>query len=238
MTVADLEARFGHVFSDRELLEESLTHRSSRHEQGGTDNERLELLGDAVVGLATVEWLMKRFPDRSEGELSRLKNRLVSAKNLAQWARDLDLGAELRLGEGEHRSGGRDKRSVLADGLEALLGAVFLDAGFAAASSIVATRLDSIEVDAGVTLPLVEAKNRLQEFVQASGVELPRYRLLEESGPPHERRFRVEVRVGDEVLGTGWGSSKKAAEQIAAREALMALGVIAGPSAAAKIRAP
>lgn len=223
-----IEVRLGYVFGDRALLEQALTHRSSRFERGGDDNERLELLGDAVVGLATVDWLMKTFPEAGEGELSRLKNRLVSAKLLAEWARAIDLGASLHLGEGEDRSGGRHKRSVLADGIEALLGAIFLEAGFESAREVIETRLQEIGTTPQTGIPLSEAKNRLQEILQGRGSALPSYKLVSESGPAHQRRFAIEVLVDGSALGVGEAGSKKAAEQIAAKHALEALEVLPG----------
>ena len=163
---------------------------------------------------------MLKFPNKTEGELSRLKNWLVSARMLAEWGREIELGASLQLGHGEDRSGGRDKTSVLADSVEAVLGAIFTEAGFEAASKVIEGRLDRMDLDSRSDLPLFESKNQLQEVVQGRGSELPEYRLLAETGPAHARTFEVEVVIDGASVGKGTASSKKEAEQIAAKHAL------------------
>jgi ribonuclease-3 len=219
----ELEARLGHRFADRGLARTALTHRSLAHERSTNEHyERLEFLGDAVLGLVTSEWLYRRYPESPEGELARRKSYLVSAPVLADFARKICLGDLLRLGMGEERSGGRDKTSLLADSIEAVFGAVFLDGNLAAARRVVQRFLEQAGVDHPEAVGL-DAKTRLQELLQARGWELPEYRLVGESGPDHRKTFRVECRVQDRVVASGEGPSKKLAEQRAAAGALDAL---------------
>ena len=222
-----LESAIGYRFNDRSLLREALTHKSFSNEQAeGTapHSERLEFLGDAVLDLAISDLAFCRFPDLAEGELTRLRAELVSESGLARVARALALGEHLLLGRGEARSGGHDKDSLLADALEALFGAVFRDGGFSAASGVIG-RLFNAELERAARRKAGgDYKTRLQELLQARSGRPPKYRLLEVSGPDHQRSFRVEVCCGEEPLGRGCGSSKKAAEQEAAREALEQLG--------------
>ncbi len=216
------EQKLGHRFKRPELLALAITHRSYANEEGlDSHYERLEFLGDAVLGLVAAEWLYLRHPTRPEGELSRLKSGLVSARSLARLARELGLGRELRLGVGEARSGGREKRSLLADSLEAVFGAVYQDGGMEAARKVIVPLLEELaqEHEGG----LEDAKTALQEVIQARGWELPEYRLAEEIGPDHEKVFRVECLVRGVVAGSGEGRSKKVAEQVAAAAALVQL---------------
>jgi ribonuclease-3 len=215
-----LEERLGHRFDDGSLLEQALIHRSSAHEEGSDRHyERLEFLGDAVLGLVTAEWLFCRRADDAEGALARTKSYIVSAPALAGYARSLGVGDLLRLSVGEERTGGRDKLSLLADALEALFGAAFLDGGYEAARSAVVRYLEWIEMDASAT-SRQDAKTALQEWLQANGQPLPVYRLVDERGPDHAKRFVVECWVGKRLHGSGSGPSKKQAEQEAAAEAL------------------
>lgn len=218
-----LEERLGHKFKDLGLLELALTHRSWANEQGLEVNyERLEFLGDAVLGLVTAEWLYRTHPGLPEGDLSKKKATLVSEPALARHARKLGLGELLRVGVGEERSGGRDKDSLLSDALEAIFGALYLDGGFEAAHRIVEELVaESHEVRAEV-LP-VDAKTRLQEVTQAQGLDLPEYELIAQDGPDHDKVFTFACRVAGRVVGEGSGRSKKVAQQIAAAEALAAL---------------
>jgi len=222
-----LERLLGHRFRDRGLLDAALTHRSFAHERGEAEHyERLEFLGDAVLGLLAAERLYREHPDEPEGELSKRKGFLVSRPVLAGRAEELGLGEALRLGVGEERSGGREKASLLADALEALIGAVYLDGGLAAARKVVDPLLT-----AGGTRPAHGArdpKTRLQEVAQGRGWALPEYRLLDASGPDHAKRFRVECRLQGEPAGVGEGRTKKAAEQDAAAAALEELERAAG----------
>lgn len=205
-------------------LEEALTHPSFANEQKGrrVDNQRLEFLGDAVLGLLVGELLMERLPAAKEGELSLLRSLLVNTEALAAWARAVDLGPALRLGRGADAAGERDRDNVLADAVEALVGAVYLDRGMTAARElagvIVAEPLLRLEAP-GTTVGR-DAKSELQEQVQAEGGSSPRYRVVATEGPDHRREFVVAVEVDGAVLGEGRGRSKKLAEQAAARAAI------------------
>lgn len=210
----------GHAFARSELLRDALTHRSfanERPELAPRDNERLEFLGDAVAGLVVSSLLWERYPDASEGELTQRRADLVCEAALASMARDLGIGEALRLGRGEERSGGRDKPRLLASALEACLGAVFLDGGPSAAMTVgralFGQRLELAVPGAS------DYKSRVQELVQSERGVTPRYRLLGAEGPDHDRRFRVAIQVGDELLGEGEGRSKGEAEQAAAERA-------------------
>ena len=217
------ETRFGYRFKRPDLLELAFTHRSWSNEQGMPENyERLELLGDAVLGLVTAEWLYHNNPELPEGELAKRKAQLVSRSSLARYAQQVGLGAELRIGVGEDRSGGRNKASILEAALEAVFGAVFLDAGLDAARQVIRPMLESAgEAPAQMAqLLAADAKTQLQEVTQALGWELPDYRLTGESGPDHSKVFTIECWIAGELAGRGEGPSKKAAEQKAAAEAL------------------
>ncbi|HEX2222886.1 MAG TPA: ribonuclease III [Thermoanaerobaculia bacterium] len=219
----DLEKRLGHRFKRLDLLELALTHRSWANEKGEPEHyERLEFLGDAVLGVVTAEWLYLRHPELPEGELSKLKAQLVSRTALAHHAQvRLGLGESLKLGVGEERSGGRTKASLLADSMEALFGAVFLDGGLDAAKEVILRMLEEQGEPQGQRQLLAsDAKTRLQETLQALGEELPEYRLAGTAGPDHSKVFTVEAWVGGEPLGRGEGPSKKVAEQKAAADAL------------------
>jgi ribonuclease-3 len=215
-----LEEQLGYRFRRPDLIDLAVTHRSHAHESAAPDDsyERLEFLGDAVLGMVAAEWLYRRHPDLPEGELSRRKSDLVSRPVLARHARRLALGGRLRLGVGEERSGGREKESLLADVLEAVYGAVFLDGGLPAARKLIHGHFEAAEAEAGER-PF-DAKTRLQELAQARGWALPVYRLVEESGPDHDKTFVVECLLEGDRAGGGTGRSKKLAEQAAAAEAL------------------
>jgi ribonuclease-3 len=213
-----IEDRLGHRFADPDLLELALRHRSWCSEHGGVlSNERLEFLGDAVLGVVVTDHLYRSDPERPEGVLARCRAELVNAVALAGVAREIDLGASLRLGRGEDQTGGRNKTSILADGLEALIGAVYLDGGVEAATEVV-LRLFGDRIDAVLRGSVdSDAKSRLQELAAQFGGEPPRYRLTEE-GPEHDKRFTARVEVAG-CAGTGVGRTKKEAEQVAARGA-------------------
>ena len=218
-TIEAFEERLGHSFRDRSRLEAAWIHRSAANDRKlAASYERLEFLGDAVLGLIAADWLYRGHPDLPEGELSRRKSALVSAEALAHYARALGLGTHLVIGQGEERSGGRDKASLLADSLEAVIAAVYLDGGLRAAKKVVEKflRASTATLDPGATDP----KSELQERVQGRGGETPVYRVREESGPDHDKRFTVDVLIDGEVAATGTGRSKKAAELEAARRAL------------------
>jgi ribonuclease-3 len=227
-----LEQRIGHRFSDRELLARALTHRSyaneNRHPSIG-DNERLEFLGDAVLDLIVGYRLYVLHAEADEGTLSRLRAELVSAPSLARLARELALGDCLLLGRGEDRGGGRDRENLQADGLEALIGAIFLDAGYAAAEAVVG-RLFAPFLQVSAASAGHDFKTRLQEYLQAHRQQRPEYRLIASHGPDHQRHYEVEVLVDGVVLGRGEGTTKKRAEQEAACYALEQLACQKEPS--------
>jgi ribonuclease-3 len=224
----DLLARLG-LAGDLPHLEEALTHPSysNEHRRGKradapvADNQRLEFLGDAVLGLCVSELLMRRYPDAHEGELSLMRASLVNAEALAAWARGLSLGPSLRLGRGADAAGERDQTNVLADALEAIVAAVYLDRGLDAARELSATIVaSSLDRASGGRAFVRDAKSELQEVVQATGRSSPRYHLVRAEGPDHQREFVVRVEVDGETLAEGRGRSKKLAEQAAARAAL------------------
>jgi len=211
-----LETGLGHRFVRPEHLAVALTHRSSGDAE---NNEKLEFLGDAVLSLAMSDVLMARFPDAREGDLSKIRASLVNAEVLARKARELELGRWLRLGKGEEKSGGRDKPSILASAYEAVLGAVYLDAGYEPARAVI-ERQFAPDVEEHLTVGLRDYKTRLQELTQRLFRETPAYTLVEESGPDHAKRFASEITIGGRTCGRGVGRSKKMAEQAAAADAL------------------
>lgn len=218
-----LSARLGYSFDDERLAELALTHRSWCAENDDpASNERLEFLGDAIVGLAVAAYLYERYPELPEGELAKVRASVVSAASLAELGRRLELGSGLRLGKGESASGGSDKTSILADAVEAVIGAAFIDQGWEASRQLVeellAEQIDRTARDPGVH----DYKTRLQELIARRNGAPPRY-LVSESGPDHEKRFAAQVLVDDVVHGTGEGTSKKQAEQEAARRAWSSL---------------
>jgi ribonuclease-3 len=213
-----LEDRIGHSFGRPELLALAVVHRSAAA-RAGQNNEKLEFLGDAVLDLAISDLLMRRFPTADEGELSKRRAALVNARVLAAKAAAMNLGAELRLGKGEEKSGGRKKASILAAAFEAVIGAVFLDGGFGAARDVVSHHFREDLVRAGGESP-IDHKSRLQEITQQLFRETPSYALVQASGPDHDRAFVVEISIAGRLSGRGEGKSKKEAEQQAALEAL------------------
>jgi ribonuclease-3 len=237
--VVNLEKTLGHVFTSRELLDQALTHSSQAREaetlrpagsERAADNEQLEFLGDAVLGLVTTEELFRRFPQFNEGQLSKLRAHLVSKNHLIHVAEQLDLGRYLHLGRGEEKSGGRNKSAILVDALEAILGAVYLDAGLEAARSLIVHQivLPELEdfVSSGRAGKVTDYKSALQETLQAAGRPQPVYVLVKESGPEHQKTFTIEARLDAlangqiEFTGRAQGSTKKNAEQDAARQVL------------------
>jgi ribonuclease-3 len=220
MALSTLTAALGHSFADRALLQTALTHRSF----GVPNNERLEFIGDGLLNCVIAIALFRRYPDLAEGELSRMRANLVRQDTLHQLAVALNLGDSLRLGEGELKSGGNQRPSILADAVEALIGAVFLDAGFEAAQSVIA-RLYLPLFDEMRSGPVTkDAKTSLQEWLQGRKKPLPRYHVIEASGAAHEQRFEVACEIENPALRTtGQGSSRRLAEQAAADRALKAL---------------
>lgn len=217
-----LQGRLGYKFNDPAMLTLALTHRSF----SGRNNERLEFLGDAVLNFIAGEALFQRFPQAKEGQLSRLRARLVKGETLAVLARRFNLGEYLRLGSGELKSGGFRRESILADATEAIIGAIYLDSDFAVTRERVLAWLEPEFADLTLVDTNKDSKTRLQEFLQSRGAELPNYEVVDIQGEPHCRTFYVECSIGllaDKT--TGNGASRRIAEQVAAAAALSALGV-------------
>ncbi|MEZ5304905.1 MAG: ribonuclease III [Verrucomicrobiales bacterium] len=217
-----IEERLGHEFADPRLLQEALTHPSVAYESHGPrfDNQRLEFLGDAVLQLALTEELFRRFPEKDEGFLTKTRARLVSRAALTRFAKALRIGEALVVGRGEESTGGRSRPSTLADAFEAVIGAVYLDAGFEAARNLIHRHCNG-EIAAAAASPEEEnPKGTLQEILQAASNQSPSYDIVSHSGPAHSKTFRAKVEWGTEILGTGEGPSKKVAECAAARAAL------------------
>jgi ribonuclease-3 len=221
---AALEELVGHRFKHPELLERALTHRSSIYEKNPersfADNEQLEFLGDAILGFLVSDMLLERRPDFPEGRLSKLKAHLVSASHLHEVALKIHLGGHLRLGRGEELSGGREKKALLANALEAVIAAIYLDGGIGPARQFVARHIvgDGEVPDAG--MQFADYKSALQERAQALKLPQPRYSIVEERGPEHAKTFLVEVRVGRDWSSRAEGLSKKSASQKAAQHVL------------------
>ncbi|MFM8535092.1 MAG: ribonuclease III [Acidimicrobiia bacterium] len=222
-----LEARLGYAFRDRGLLEHALTHKSKAHEDpsgGVADNESLDFLGDAVLGLVVAEALFRSFPRYSEGQKSKIKANLVSTASLAEMAEHLGLGEHMILGRGEEKTGGRRKQALLADTCEALIAAIYLDGGLDPASAFLMREFASGIEDARQPEYFGrDHKSRVQERLQAQGKPLPSYRIAGEVGPDHRKLFQVDVFVGDEMIAQGAGRTKKEAEQEGAKLALAAM---------------
>lgn len=230
-TIQQLQRLLGHRFTNDKWVNQALVHRSYAHEKadaGMGDNERLEFLGDAVLSLTVSHMLVIKFPEADEGTLSRMRASLVNEGRLAEIAADLNLGALLKLGKGEEISGGRSKPSILADAVEALLGAVYLDGGLDAAAKVVQKlfegKLDPVAAEEDPMRRLdKDFKTQLQEVTQARFRLVPHYEVEKEEGPDHDKVFYVTVSLDGRVIARGVGKSKKAAEQAAAREALAEL---------------
>lgn len=212
----DLHKRFGYTFRHPDLLAQALTHRSF----GARHNERLEFVGDAVLNCVVAHLLYERFPQIDEGDLSRVRASLVNRDTLADVARRLELSAALKLGEGEHRSGGPDRPSILADALEALFGAVFIDGGFDAAREVIDRTFGDVLRNVDPAILGKDPKTRLQEWLQGRRLPVPEYRIVEISGEAHAQRFVAECSIPALDIATqGAGSSRRAAEQAAAEAA-------------------
>ena len=221
IAIFQLEQLLDYRFTEQGLALRALTHPSFEHEQAGVgDYQRLEFLGDAILGMVLAEILYFRFPEASEGDLSRFRSQMADQDTLACIARECGFGQFIRLGRGEEQSTGRDKDSILADVLEALIAAVYLDGGLDSTHRLV-MRLFKDLLDTPVAiLKINDAKSELQELLSARRLPPPCYRLVEESGPPHSRFYRFQVLMDDEIVGEGTGKSKKTAQQAAASQAL------------------
>ena len=213
----------GYHFHDEKLLRQALTHSSfanEKHLKKHSDNERLEFLGDAVLEIISSEFLYKEYPDKPEGELTKLRASIVCEPTLALCTKDIALGEYLLLGKGEDQTGGRGRKSILSDALEAVIGAIYLDGGFANAKEFV---LNFILNDIEHKQLFYDSKTILQEIVQENGTQPVEYILTKEEGPDHNKNFTVEARVNGKVMGQGSGHTKKAAEQAAAYQAIRVL---------------
>ncbi|MBQ7925205.1 MAG: ribonuclease III [Lachnospiraceae bacterium] len=222
-TMEELEQRIGYVFRDKQLLRQALTHSSFTNEQRinkAQDYERLEFLGDAVLELVSSEYLFQQYPRVPEGELTKRRASVVCEPSLAFCARDIDLGKYMRLGKGEEATGGRKRDSIIADVMEAVIGAIYLDGGMEPARKHIMKYILSDLEDKQL---FFDSKSNLQELIQGKLKKEFSYILIEESGPEHDKTFLVEVRMEGECLGKGTGRTKKAAEQQAAYAALLLL---------------
>ena len=234
LSLEELQSRIGYTFHDVELLRRAVTHSSFSNETGARNhhllcNERLEFLGDTVLSLITSEYLYQSFPELPEGDLTRMRAAIVCESALADFAGKIGLGDFLLLGKGERQSGGARKPAVIADAFEAILAAIYLDAGGMQALQIVSDFLLPFIRQAVATLPDLggyhaDSKSRLQEFVQKDK-GTPEYRLVSEHGPDHNKTFGVEVYLDSNCIGRGQGHSKKSAEQAAAKAALVLFGI-------------
>ncbi len=220
------EKKIGYTFKNRELLVRALTHSSYANEKralGVMDNERLEFLGDSVLGMNTALYLFNKYPDHPEGELTKMRSSLVCTTALCECARAIGLGDKLLLGHGEESGGGRNRDSILADAFEAVIGAIYLDSGEEAARKYIKKFV--FDGAKNGEDRLTDYKTALQEIVQKNRGEMLSYRMLESNGPDHERSFVVEVMINSNPVGRGHGHSKKEAEQMAAHEALKLMGI-------------
>ncbi|MBR5542722.1 MAG: ribonuclease III [Oscillospiraceae bacterium] len=220
------EKKIGYKFKNRELFIRAVTHSSYANENRAAnvlDNERLEFLGDSVLGMNTALYLFEKYPDEPEGELTKMRSSLVCTGALCERAREIGLGRELRLGHGEESGGGRDRDSILADAFEAVIGAIYLDSGEEEARRFIERFVFCAA--RGGEWSVTDYKTTLQEIVQKNRGEKLSYRMLDSNGPDHERNFIVEVMINSNPIGRGVGHSKKEAEQMAAREALKLMGM-------------
>lgn len=221
--LSELQTVIGYEFKQEGLLRQALTHSSFANEKRMkklSDNERLEFLGDAVLELTSSEYLYQNYSNLPEGDLTKLRASIVCEPTLALCTREIDLGRYLYLGKGEDLTGGRERKSILSDALEAVIGAIYLDGGFEAAKVFVQK---FILTDIEHKKLFYDSKTILQEVVQGNFEEPLHYELLAEEGPDHDKKFKVEARIGDKTVGSGIGRTKKAAEQEAAYQALLLL---------------
>lgn len=224
--ITQLELLLDYTFNDQEILVQALTHPSYLHEisgYNGGDYQRLEFLGDAVLGMLLAEMLFTRYPEWDEGALSQLRSRLAGQDVLAERARSLGIGGSILLGRGEEQTAGRDKDSILADVLESIIAALYRDGGIQAARTLVVRLFEGMIGNPDLIVLGRDSKSELQEFLCSHVSPLPEYRLIEESGPPHNRLFVFQILSGGTIIGTGHGKSKKIAQQAAAAEALARL---------------
>src|SRR4051812_39482308 len=230
MVLERLQERLKYQFGDRAVLLQSMTHKSYGHEffqeksLALRDNERLEFLGDAILDVIVSDILLESFPNANEGHLSKMRAAVVNEKTLAQLAKSIQLQDCVRLGKGESQTGGNDKASILSSALEALIAAIYLDGGFNAVYPVVRHLFAPLFVEERELMAFYDHKTQLQEIVQARWKVTPSYHLLEAHGPDHAKIFQIEVRMNGKILAIATGSSKKDAEQNAARAAILTVG--------------
>jgi ribonuclease III len=222
------EVRLGHPFKEIKWLDQALTHKSFVHETNHPEklsNEVLEFLGDSVLNLAVTHLLLKKFPEAQEGTLSLMRSQLVKRSFLASLSKELQLEGYLLLGKSQQLNGGMEKSSILANTYEALVGAIFMDSGFNQASEIIQEHFEPYLQSKTLSVEWNDFKSLLQTYSQQFHKQSPQYRVLDESGPDHDKWFQASVTIGGEVKGLGWGKSKKEAEQDAAKNALEGLQI-------------
>ncbi len=223
MNTESLEKKIGYRFKNKDLLKLALTHSSYNGEKSHLHNyERLEFLGDSILGFTAAEYFYKTLSDRPEGELTKIRANAVCEKSLAKFARSIDLGSYLYISRGEEQQGGRQRPSIIADVVEAIIAAVYLDGGIEAAKKVALIPVKQADTD---IIAVTDYKTLLQEVIQKNPDEHLRYELAAESGPPHMKEFTVEVYLNSNCIGTGVGPSKKKAEMAAAKEALKLMGI-------------
>lgn len=218
-----LEKSLGYKFKNRALLKTALTHSSYANEFSIESNERLEFLGDAVLGLVVARLLYDSHPSASEGKLSKQRSAIVSRVNFAKFTKALDIDKQIILGKGEERTGGRERESNLAGAFEAIIGAIYLDGGYRRVFNVISKLLKNSISEKNI---FTDYKTKLQELAQKKYKQIPRYKVVHEEGPPHKKWFHVEVKIMRRVLGEGMGSNKKEAEQSAAKAGLNKLGIL------------
>ena len=223
-----LENNLGYTFKNKKLLKNALVHSSYANEMRGSvsSNERLEFLGDSVLSIIVSRYIYENFKKMPEGELTRLRSSLVCEKSLCEFSRKLDLGSYLLLGKGERKNGGADRNSILADAFEAVLAAIYLDGGIEPANSFVMRFVARELATYDIKADFKDYKTLLQEIIQRNPEESVNYVLIDESGPDHNKSFTVEVKLNSNTIGSGTGKSKKDAEEMAAKQALMLMGEI------------
>jgi len=218
---SDFEAKINYFFGNKNLLKTAFTHSSFSNENNNiTNNERLEFLGDAVLELIISDFLFNSFSKKSEGDLTKFRATIVCEKNLSKVARSMCVGEHLKLGKGEHGTGGNDRDSILADAIEAIIGAIYLDGGIECAEKFVNEFIVKVSLEEAESLLIVDYKTSLQEVIQQNSKIPVVYKIIDESGPDHNKKFTVSVSHNDKILGTGEGRNKKEAEQSSAYVAL------------------
>lgn len=224
----DLANRIGLPFRDNLLLGRALTHRSylNEHPEALEDNERLEFLGDAILDFVVGSWLYNRYPEMPEGDLTRMRSALVYTEQLAEFAKEIDLGGALRLGKGESQAGGRHRPALLCDAFEALVGALYIDSGIDAVWAFVTPMLETYADDILLHHKADDPKSLFQEWAQAQGYSTPEYVTRRATGPDHSKVFEVDVLLNGKVFGSGSGHGKQAATKSAAHDALQRLGLL------------